>query len=44
MTCSLAQHYRQLNEILVGRLGIEPDRPVGEKAFEGLLMPSGVWQ
>ncbi|HEX3842053.1 MAG TPA: glutaredoxin family protein [Acidimicrobiales bacterium] len=44
MTCSLAQHYRQLNEILVERLGIEPDRPVGEKAFEGLLMPSGVWQ
>jgi glutaredoxin len=40
---SLAQHSRQLMEILE-RLGIQPDAPVGTDVYEGLLMPSGVWQ
>jgi glutaredoxin-like protein NrdH len=43
MTCSLAQHARQLTWV-VERLGLEPDRRIDEGVFEGLLMPSGVWQ
>ncbi len=36
------QHVRQLMMVL-GMLGIEPDRPVGKEVFDGLPMPDKVW-
>jgi glutaredoxin len=41
--CSLAQHHRQVEEVLVDRLGIRPEHPVGDEAFEGLLLPTSIW-
>jgi len=43
MVCGLAQHDRQLMELLGERLGIEPDGPIGDELFEGLLIPSSIW-
>ncbi len=43
MVCGLAQHNRQLMEILGDQLGIAPNRPIGEELFEGLLLPTSVW-
>jgi len=37
-----AQHVRQLVMVL-GMLGIEPDRPPGNETFAGLPMPDKVW-
>jgi hypothetical protein len=37
-----AQHARQLMMVL-GLLGIAPDRPLGKETFEGLPMPDKVW-
>ena len=37
-----AQHVRQLVMVL-GTLGIEPDRPPASEAFAGLPMPEKVW-
>jgi len=36
------QHVRQLMMVL-GLLGIEPDRPIGKDTFDGLPMPDKVW-
>lgn len=36
------QHVRQLMMVL-GFLGIAPDRPLGKEAFDGLPMPDKVW-
>ena len=36
------QHVRQMMMVL-GLLGIAPDRPVGQETFEGLPMPDKVW-
>jgi glutaredoxin len=36
------QHVRQLMMVL-GLLGIAPDRPIGAETFEGLPMPDKVW-
>ena len=36
------QHVRQ-QAMLLERLGIEPDRPLGEDDFAGLPLPKGVW-
>jgi glutaredoxin len=36
------QHVRQLTMVL-GLLGIEPDRPLGHETFDGLPMPDKVW-
>jgi glutaredoxin len=41
--CSLGQHHRQVQEVLVTRLRIQPDHPVGDEVFEGLLLPTSVW-
>jgi glutaredoxin len=43
MTCSLAQHSRQLVEVIHG-LGIDPVRQIDARDVEGLRMPSGIWQ
>ena len=29
--------------MVLGMLGIEPDRPVGKETFDGLPMPDKVW-
>jgi hypothetical protein len=36
------QHVRQMMMVL-GLLGIAPDRPIGNETFEGLPMPDKVW-
>jgi len=36
------QHVRQLMMVL-GMLGIAPDRPIGKETFDGLPMPDKVW-
>lgn len=36
------QHVRQMMMVL-GMLGITPDKPIGAETFEGLPMPSKVW-
>jgi hypothetical protein len=41
-TWHCAQHVRQLVMVL-GMLGIEPDRPPGKETFAGLPMPDKVW-
>jgi len=43
MVCGLAQHDRQLMEVLAQRLGIAPDGPVDDELFDGLLLPTSVW-
>jgi glutaredoxin len=42
MTCSLAQHTRQVVDV-VERLGVEVEGPT-ELDLEGLLMPAGIWE
>ena len=42
MTVSLAHHTRQLMTF-VSHLGIEPDAPLGERDFEGLQLPTNVF-
>jgi len=41
-TWHVGQHVRQWM-MLLGKAGIEPDRPLGQADFAGLPMPSGVW-
>lgn len=41
-TWHCGQHVRQMLMVL-GMLGIEPDRPIGKEAFDGLPMPEKVW-
>jgi hypothetical protein len=36
------QHVRQMMMVL-GVLGIAPDKPVGKETFDGLPMPDKVW-
>jgi hypothetical protein len=36
------QHVRQMMMVL-GMLGIAPDRPIGKETFDGLPMPDKVW-
>jgi hypothetical protein len=36
------QHVRQMMMVL-GMLGITPDRPIGKETFDGLPMPDKVW-
>jgi glutaredoxin 3 len=43
MTCSLAQHTRQLLEV-ADRCGVASTDGIGETELEGLLMPSGIWE
>jgi glutaredoxin/uncharacterized damage-inducible protein DinB len=38
-----AQHARQIGVVLQ-RLGVRVDRPLGEKDYAGLPMPAGVWE
>lgn len=38
-----AQHARQIIVVLE-RLGVQVDRPLGEKDYAGLPMPAGVWE
>jgi glutaredoxin/uncharacterized damage-inducible protein DinB len=38
-----AQHARQILAVLE-RLGVEPDRPLGEEDYAGLPMPKGLWE
>jgi hypothetical protein len=38
-----AQHARQIGVVLE-RLGVRVDRPLGEKDYAGLPMPAGVWE
>ena len=38
-----AQHARQIIAVLE-RLGIAPDRPLGEQDYAGLPMPKGLWE
>ena len=40
---SVAQHTRQLMSVLE-MLGIQPAEPVGQDAYAGLPMPTGVWK
>jgi glutaredoxin len=42
-TCSLAQHNRQLAEVVGERLGLQPDGPIAQADLEGLLMPKAIW-
>jgi glutaredoxin len=37
------QHTRQIILMLREKLGIEPDRPLGDSAFAGLPMPKNIW-
>ena len=41
-TWHTVQHVRQ-QAMLLERLGIAPDRPLGAEDFEGLPLPAGVW-
>jgi hypothetical protein len=41
-TWHAGQHVRQLMMVL-GMLGISPDRPLGPETFEGLPLPDRVW-
>lgn len=41
-TWHAVQHVRQ-QAMLLERLGIAPDRPLGSEDFEGLPLPAGVW-
>ena len=41
-TWHAVQHVRQ-QAMLLERLGIAPDRPLGEAEFAGLPLPQGVW-
>lgn len=43
MTYSLAQHTRQLEDVLA-TLGIEPDTPLTDADYRGLGLPETVWQ
>jgi hypothetical protein len=43
MTCSLAQHTRQLIEV-AGRCGVLPEAVISQSDLEGLVMPSGIWE
>jgi hypothetical protein len=41
-TWHAAQHLRQLYDLL-GRMGVAPDRPLGEADWEGLPLPAEIW-